>query len=153
MELNKLQVLKRKTSTDDHGVTVTRASVRTRATEVSPTVTTGSKNGLVAPETVEGSVLHVESDDTDTLSILHEQIERKVLDEKVGVVTERLAVQGVKDGVTCAVCGSGATVGLATLAVLERLATESALVDFALLGTRKGDTKVLKLRGSAPFMP
>ncbi|RUS13984.1 hypothetical protein BC937DRAFT_94515 [Endogone sp. FLAS-F59071] len=34
---------------------------------------------------------------------------------------------------------------LSTLAVLERLATESTLVDLTLLGTREGDAKVLEL--------
>ena len=44
-----------------------------------------------------------------------------------------------------AVGGSGAAVGLTALAEVERLTTERALVDLALLGTREGDTEVLEL--------
>lgn len=42
--------------------------------------------------------------------------------------------------------GGGATVCLTSLAELQGLTTESSLVNLALLRSRKGHTKVLKLR-------
>ena len=61
-------------------------------------------------------VLHVDREYTDTLAVLHEQIERKVLDEEVCVVAQGLAVQGVEDGVTGPIRSSGAAIGLTALA-------------------------------------
>lgn len=60
-------------------------------------------------------------------------------------MAERLAVESVQHGMTSAVGGGSAAVSLSTLAELERLSTESALVDLALLGTREGKAVVLKL--------
>jgi ribosomal protein S6E (S10) len=94
---------------------------------------------------MERSVFHVERDHTDTLAVLHEQIERKVFDEKVGVVSEGLSVQSVQDGVTCSISGGGTSVGLSTLAVLEGLTTERSLVDLSFLGSGEGNTVVLEL--------
>ena len=133
MELDELQILQRKTSTSNHSVTVTRASVCTRAAEVGTSVTTSCQNGLVGTEAVEGTVLHVQSNDTDTLAVLHDEIKREVFDEEVGVMAERLAVESVEERVTGTVRRRGAAVCLAALAELERLATECTLVDLALL--------------------
>ena len=47
-------------------------------------------------ETVQGAVLHVEGDNTNTLAVLHDQVEREVLDEEVGVVAEGLAIECVQ---------------------------------------------------------
>ena len=135
VELHELKILQGETSTGDHGITITRASVRTRAREVRATVATSREHSLMRAEAVKGTVLHVERDDTDALAILHDQVESEVLNEEVGVVTEGLAVEGVEEGVAGTVGGSGATVRLATLSELERLPTECTLVNFALLGS------------------
>ena len=133
VELDELEILEGKTGTSNHGVTVTRARVRRGAAEVRSSVPTRRENGLVRAEAVKGAVLEVEGDHTHTLAVLHDEIEREVLDKEVGVVAEGLAVEGMEEGVTGTVGGGGATVRLTTLAVLQRLATEGALVDLALL--------------------
>ena len=118
MELNEFKILQRKAGTRDHRVTVTGASMCTGAAEVRSSVPTRRENGLVRAEAVEGAVLEVEGDHTHTLAVLHDEIERKILDEEVGVVAEGLAVEGMEEGVTGTVGGGGATVRLTTLAVL-----------------------------------
>jgi len=71
----------------------------------------GSENGLVRPESVKGSVLHVQGENSDTLSLGgHEEIKSEVLDEEVGVVLERLSVEGVQHGVSSSIGGGGASV-------------------------------------------
>lgn len=135
VELHEFEVLQRKTCTSNHGVTVTRASVRTRATEVCATVTASSEHSLVRTEPVKCTVLHVQRDDTHTLAVLHDQVEREVLDKEVGVVTEGLAVQGVEERVAGTVGSSSTTVCLTTLAELQRLTTKRTLVDLALLSS------------------
>ena len=133
VELDELKILQRKAGTRDHGVSVTRARVCTRAAEVRSSVATGREDGLVRAETVEGAVLHVERNDTDTLAVLHDEVEGEVLDEEVGVVAEGLAVERVEEGVAGTVGRGGTTVSLATLAEFEGLTTERTLVDLALL--------------------
>ena len=119
MELHELEVLQGETGTRNHGVTVTRASVCTRAGEVCATVAAGGENGLVRAEAVERAVLHVKRHDTDTLAALHDEVEREVLDEEVSVVTEGLTVERVEEGMAGTVGSGSATIRLATLAVLE----------------------------------
>ena len=133
VELHELEVLQREASPRNHRVAITRARVCTRAREVRATVPTGREHGLVCTEAVERTVLHVERHDTDTLAVLHDEIKSEVLDEEVGVVAERLAVECVEKRVTGTVRGGSAAVRLAALAELERLATECTLVDLALL--------------------
>jgi hypothetical protein len=144
VELNELEILKGKTGTSDHTGTVTGAGVGGSAGEVGTSVTTGGKNGLVSAEAVHRTVLLVVGHDTDALTVLHDEVGGEVLNEVLGVVAERLAVKGVEHGVSGTVGSGGATVSLSSLAVLERLSSESALVDLALLGTREGETVVLK---------
>lgn len=68
----------------------------TRAAKVSTSITTSSQDGLMGPEAVEGTVFHVECNDTNTLAVLHNQVKGKVFDEEVGVMAERLAIEGVE---------------------------------------------------------
>lgn len=93
VELDELEILKGKSSTNDHRVSITRACVRTGAAEVGSAVPTGGENGFVGTETMKRSVFHVHGNDTNTFPILHDQIESKVLDEEVGVVSERLTIK------------------------------------------------------------
>ncbi len=65
--------------------------------------------------------------------------------KKLVLWAKRLTVEGVKHGVTGTVGGGGTSVSLTTLTVVERLTTESTLVDLAVLGTGEGKTEVLEL--------
>ena len=87
------------------------------------------------PEPVEGAIFHIQSDNTNAFAILHDKIQCKVFDEELSVVSERLTIKSVKKSMARAVSGSGAAVCLTTLAEFERLATERALIDLALLRT------------------
>lgn len=128
VELNKLEILVGETGTGSHGHTVTSASVGGSAAEVGTSVSTSGEDGVVGEESVEGAVLLVVGENTAAFTILHDQVEGEVLDEVVGVVSERLAVEGVEKGVAGTVSSSAAAVGLATLAELLGLTTESTLV-------------------------
>lgn len=145
VELHEFQILQRKTSTGDHGVTVTRASVCRRAREVGSSVSTSGEDSLVRTEAVEGSVLHVEGNDTNTLAVLHDQVQREVFDEILRVMSQRLSIESVENGVAGTISSGSATVSLATLAELEGLSTESTLVDLAFLRSGERDTIVLEL--------
>jgi hypothetical protein len=95
MELHKFKILQRQPCTRDHSIPVARACVRARAAKVSPSITASCEHCSVRAEAVEGAILHVEGNNTDTLAILHYKVERKVFDEEVRIVTQRLTVEGV----------------------------------------------------------
>lgn len=117
-----------------------------RTAEVGTTITSGSQNSLVSTETVEGSVLHVQGDDANTFAILHDEVKSKIFNEEVSIVSERLSVESVQDGMSRSVRSSSATVSLTALAVLEGLATKRPLIDFAVNSARERDTEMLQLR-------
>ena len=146
MELNKFEVLEGKARTRHHSITVTSASVCTRTAEVGSSIASSCKDGLVGAETMQSTIFHIESDDTDAFAILHNEVEGEVLDKEVRIVAERLAVERVEKGVTRSVSGSCTPICLTTLAELQRLATESTLVDLALLGSRERNTEMFKLK-------
>jgi hypothetical protein len=69
--------------------------VRARAAKVSPSVPASCKHCFVRTEAVEGTIFHIEGNYTDTLAILHYKVERKEFDEKVRIVTQGLAIEGM----------------------------------------------------------
>jgi len=146
VELDKLQILQRKASTSNHCITVTRTSVCTRAAEICPTVTSGCEDRFVCPEAVERAILHVERDDPDTLAVLHDQVEGKVFNEEIRVVSQRLAVKGMEESVTSTISSRRTTVCLTTFAILQRLTTKGTLVNLPILGTGEWNTIMFKLR-------
>jgi hypothetical protein len=145
VELNELKILVGETGTGNHGHTVTGTGVGRCAREVGSAVSTSSENSVVGKESVQGAVLLVVGEDTAALTILHNQVEGEVLDEVVGLVSERLSVESVKKGVAGSVSSSAASVSLSTLSVLLGLTTESSLVNLAILSSREGAAVVLKL--------
>lgn len=128
VELDELEILVGQASTGDHGRAISGTCVCRSAAEVCSTVSTSSQNRVLGQETVQSAIFLVVGQDTTALTILHDQIDDEVLDEVVGVVSQGLAVEGVQQSVTSSVSSSTASVGLATLAELLRLTTESSLV-------------------------
>jgi hypothetical protein len=99
----------------------------------------------VSPEAMERTIFHVERNDTNTLAILHDQVQGKVFNEEVCVVSERLAIKGVEESMAGTVSSCSATVCLTALAILQRLTTKCALVDLPFLGSGERNTVVFKL--------
>ena len=86
----------------------------------------------------------VERDHAAALAVLHDQVEREVLDEERRLVLERLLVQRVQHRMPGAVRrGAGALRG--ALAVVGRHAAERPLVDAPVLGARERHPVVLQL--------
>ncbi len=146
MELHKLQVLQWEASTRNHSVAVASAGMRAGRAEVGAAVSASGDNSRVGDKPVQRAVLHAEGDNTPARSVarVHDEVEREVLDKEAGIVLERLAVQGVQNGVAGAVRGGSAAMGLAAFAEVEALAAEGALVDAAVLGAREGDAITLE---------
>lgn len=96
MELHEFEILQRQPCARNHSITVARACVRARAAEISTPIPARCEHCFVRTEAVEGTIFHIECDDADTLAVLHYKVEREEFDEKVGIVTQGLAVEGVQ---------------------------------------------------------
>ncbi len=75
---------------------------------------------------------------------LHDEIERKVLNEEIDAVAERLAIHRVQHGVTGAVCRGASALDRGFAEILCH-AAEGTLIDLAFLGARERHAPMLKL--------
>ncbi len=75
-----------KASSGDHGGRVAGASVSRGRREVGLAVASSGQDGVLGVEPVYAAILKTESNDANTLSGLHEQVQSEVLDKVVAVV-------------------------------------------------------------------
>ena len=137
MKLHKLHILQRHAGARRHTVAVAGAGMGGRAREVSAAVTAGCQNHHIGAEDMDGAVIEVPGHDAATDAfIIHQQVDREVLDEKIGVVLQALLIKRVQNGMTGAV-GGGAGALYGRFAVILHMAAEGALIDAAILGARK----------------
>lgn len=148
MELHKFQILRRQTLTRDQSSTITSACVSRGAGEEGTSIATGGNNRVLGTETMQATILQIDGQNAATLVILEDQIQSKVLHKVVAVVAQRLAIQGVQQRVTRTISDGTTSVRLSTLAELQALTTESALIDLSILGTREGHAVVLQFDDS-----
>lgn len=91
------------------------------------------------------TICHIVSYDATAFALVHEQVHREILDEENAVVSEGTTEQGVEHRVPCAIGDCTASVGLAALAELGGLSTESSLVNLAICGSAKRHAVALEL--------
>ncbi len=146
VELHELHVLQRQAGAQHHGVAVAGAGVRRRAGEVRASIAAGGQDGLLGAEAMDGAVVERQRQDTAADAVLvHQQVEREILDEELGLAAQRLAVQRVQHGVAGAVGGGARALRRRAFAELGGHAAERALVDLAVLGARERHAVVLHL--------
>ncbi len=143
MELHELHVLQRQAGAQHHAAAVAGAGVRRRAREVRAAVAARREDHLVRAEAVQRAVREVERDHAAAGAVLHDQVDREVLDEEACFVLQRLLVQRMQHGVAGAV-GRGTGALRDALAVVRGHAAERALVDLAVFGARERQAVVLE---------
>ncbi len=97
-------------------------------------------------EAVDRAVLEVPRHDAaaDAL-VVHDQVEREILDKELGVVAQRLLIERVDDRVPGAVGGGAGAVGRGAVAVFLHVAAERALIDLPEFGARERHAEMLEL--------
>ena len=147
VELHELKVLEGQARARHHGVAVASAGVGGCGREPGPAVAARRQDGVVRAEAVQRAILLTHGKDaTADPVVIHDEVQREILHEEHGVVTQGLTVQGVEHRVPSAVSDRCAAVGLPALAKVQGLAAEGTLIDFALLGARKGHAVCLELQ-------
>merc|ERR1711998_800965 len=99
------------------------------AREVCSTITTGSNDGLKSLHSMNSSISHIVAHNTSALTIFHDQIESKVLNEENAIVTKGSSEQGMQHTVASSICDGTASVCLSTFAIILGLTTECSLID------------------------
>ena len=96
-------------------------------------------------EAVDGAIFHAHGDHAAALAIFHDQVEREIFDEKVGVVFQALLIERVEHGVTGPVCRRAGALGRRAIAHILGHATESPLIDFALVRPAERHAEMFEL--------
>ena len=121
----------------------TSGSVKVRAGE--PIPKPSRSEGSSVAEAVDGAIVQVPGHHAAAGPLfVHQQVEREVLDEELGVVAQRLLVQRVQDGVAGTIGGGAGTMRDA-LAELGGHAAERPLVDLAFGRAAERHAEMLEL--------
>ena len=145
MELHELHVLAGQAGAQHHAVAVAGAGMRRGAGQVGAAVAAGRQHHRLGAEAVDGAVLQVPGHDAAADAFLvHDQVEREILDEELDVVLQALLIQRVQDGVAGAV-GGGAGAHRGRLAVFLHVAAERALVDPPVFGAAERHAVMFQL--------
>ena len=144
MELHELHVLHRQSGAQRHAAAVAGAGVRRGAGEIRAAVAAGGEDHGMRAVAMQPARGHVQRHHAAAGAVLHDEIEREVFDEELGVVLDRLLVQRVQHRVAGAV-GRGAGAVRRALAVMRGHAAEWPLVDAAVVGARERHAVVLEL--------
>src|SRR3954447_25180470 len=107
--------------------------MRGGAREICATIAARGENGHVRTEAVNFAFRHVDGDDAAAHAVLHDQVDREVLDEKRRGMTDRLLIQGVEHRVTGTVRRRAGPLRN-SLAKVGGHTTERPLVNTTLLG-------------------
>ena len=119
--------------------------MRRRARQIGAAVATGGQHRALRTEAVDGAVLQAPGGHTPAGAFLvHDQVEREILDEELHLMLQRLLIQRVQDGVARAVGGGAGAVGR-RLAVFLHVAAKRALIDAAILGAGERNAEMLQL--------
>ncbi len=146
VELHELHVLQRQARAQRHAAAVAGTGMRRGGGEIGAAVAAGGQHRALGAEQVQRAVAHVDRQHAAAGALgIHDQVEREILDEELGVVRQRLLVERVQDGVAGAVGGGASALRRRALAVLRGHAAEGALVDLAFLGARERHAVVLEL--------
>ena len=145
MELDELHVFQRQAGAQHHAAAVAGAGVRAGAGIVHAVVSTRSQDRGLGAEAMQRAVVELERNDAAAGAlVVHDQVDGEELDEKLGRMTQRLAVHRMQHGVASAVGGSTSALRLA-LAEVDRHAAERPLIDLAVLGARERHAPMLEL--------
>ena len=99
--------------------------------EIDAAVAAGREHHRLGAEAVDRAVVEAQRDDAAARAVLHDQVEREIFDEEVGVVLQALLVERVQHRVAGAVGGGAGALRRRALAHVLGHAAERALVDLA----------------------
>src|SRR4051794_37543971 len=105
------------------------------AGKIGPAVAAGGEDHDMGAKAMQGAVFEVpRHDPAANPLIIHDQVEREVLDKELGMVAQALLIKRMDYRVAGAVGGGAGAPGRVALAVIPHVAAERPLVDPPVLG-------------------
>jgi hypothetical protein len=154
MELYKLIVLIGELLAERHGIAIACARVCGSTRKEGPAVTTRGEHRILGVNAMNGPVFHIQGHDADASTFLvHDQVKGEVLDKVSGIKGERASVERMQHGVSRTIRRRRTAIGLSAFAEMERLSTKGALIDLAIVRSRKGQTKGFQLQNRRGCFP
>ncbi len=130
----------------DHAAAVTRAGMRRGGREIGAAIAAGRQHHGLGRKPVDGAVIKVPRHHTRTHPVIgHDEVEREILDEKLRLVLQRLAIERVQDGVPGAVGGRAGALYRRAVAIILHVPAKRPLIDAPVLGARKRHAVMFKL--------
>src|SRR6185369_12876284 len=145
VELDELHVLERQAGAKHHAIAVAGAGMGAGAGEIDAAVASGREHHRLRAEAMDRPVVEVERDDPAANAVLHDEVDREIFDEKVGVVLQALRIKRVEHRMAGAVGGGASALRGRSLAHVLGHSAERALVDFALGGAAERKAHMLEL--------
>src|SRR6516225_2884412 len=116
------------------------------AGEIGPAIAAGGEHYEMRTKAMQGAVFEVPCHDPAACSFLvHDQVERKILDEELRIIAQALLIERVDKRMTGPIGGGASAMRRITLAVISHMAAEWPLPDPAALGAGKGHAEMLEL--------
>src|SRR3954470_2796059 len=99
MELYELHVFERQAGAQHHGVAIASTDVRGGAGEIGASITARREDRRLRAEAMDRAVVEIEGHHAAAAAVLvHDQVNREILDEEFRIVPQRLPVHGVSKG-------------------------------------------------------
>ena len=146
MKLHEFHVLQRQSGAQHHGVAVAGAGVRGGGGEIRASIAAGREDRQVGTEAVDRAVVELQADHAAAAAlVVHDQVERKELDEEFRAIAQRLAIERVQHRVAGAIGGRASALCRRPFAEVGGHAAEGPLIDHAALGARERHAPMFEL--------
>ena len=114
--------------------------------EIGTAITAGCQHRHLGAEQVQGAVVQLPAKHPLTGAVLrHDQVDREIFDEKLGLLLQALTVERVQDRVAGTVGGGAGALHLGAFAHVLHVPAERALVDRAVVVAAERNARVLQL--------
>ncbi len=145
VELHELHVLVGQARPRHHAVAVAGAGVGAGAGKIAAAIAARRQDRLLALKAMDRAVVQIPGDDAAAIALRpHDQVDREIFDEKLGLIAQALLIERVQQRVARAVRGGTGALGR-RLAIFLHMAAEGALIDLALVRAAEGHAEMLEL--------
>ena len=94
------------------------------------------------------SISHIVSHYTSAMISFHNEIKCKIFNKENTIITQSSTKEGMQHTMTGSISYCAASIGLSSFSPIDRLTTESSLVNFSFSGSGKWHTVGFKLKNS-----
>lgn len=133
MELNKFQILKRKTHSTNHTTTISSACMGRGATLIGSSKSTCCNYNCIAFYSMDSTISNIDTYNSLDFIAFINQVQNKILNEETTIVTKCPSEKSMQHRVTSSICHCTTSISLSSFAKFKTLTTECSLINFSFL--------------------